>query len=98
MVTIEPRLYGLKITLEGVLSPEDMASWLLELQQTIPLLRDGYSVLFDARDLHELSDDAVHAFARGLALLQQTGTIQADVVANDPRVIEQLGLLSDCAA
>jgi len=81
---IEKREFGLRLTLGGVISGEEMARWLNDLSRELTTVRSSFCVFVDMRTLAPLGKDGQVHIQDGQKLAKRCGMVRSVVILSSP--------------
>ena len=84
MYKIEKKEFGLRLTLGGVMSSEEMARWLNDVSRELTTVRSSFCVFVDMRTLVPLGKDGQVHIQDGQKLAKRCGMVRSVVILSSP--------------
>ncbi len=83
MYKVEKTDYGVRFTISGFITKEEMSMWAAEAQELIPGLQGNFGVIADLREMKPLPQDAQELMEETQKMYKKAGMIRSCVVLNN---------------
>ena len=90
MYTIEPTMYGIKLTFSGTIHDMEMISWVTDSVRILKTVHKPFSVLLDRSDLDLLNPEAKAILTAGQKLYESYGVSHHAVILQKEELEEKL--------